>query len=436
MPSVPELLLVPLLILLNAFFVAAEYAVVAIRPGQLEALSKRAPRAAAAMRSLKDNPSDAIGAIQVCITMTNLLLGWLGESTLTALILAAVGPLADFIPPTIFRFASTAIGFLVVTFLTVVFSEMVPKALTLRYVPAVAVFTAIPVFAILRITKPLVWLMNFAGNLVTRPLGLGRVDDEEAPSARSTEEIRLLTHEAAAQGTLTNRERSLILNSLSLGRRSARQIMIPRVHVAYLDLQRSMDENRAVMNEHLYSRLPLCDGGMDNVIGMISTKEFLSAYFSEGDSSVLSLISRPATFAPKSIQLDRLLVLLDERKTQFVLLVDEAGGVEGIVTLRDVVDELVDEPLPESPGRLIVPGNTPLHDLAARIGRPEWCANEDVITIGGLLSERLGRIPRPGDEHDEHGVFLRVLEADGRSVQQVAVNLPSTTQPTAQPVTP
>ena len=431
MPSLFQLSLVPLLILLNAFFVAAEYAVVAIRPGQLEALSKRSPRAAAAMRRLKDNPSDAIGAIQVCITMTNLLLGWFGESALTALVKSAIGPLSRFIPETAFQIFSTAVGFLIVTFLTVVFSEMVPKALTLRYVPAVANFTAIPVYAILRITKPLVWLMNFAGNLVTRPLGLGRVDDDQAPSSRSTEEIRLLTHEAAAQGTLTSRERSLILNSLSLGRRSARQIMVPRVRVAYLDLQRSMQDNRAVMNERLYSRLPLCDGGMDNVIGVVSTKEFLSAYFSEGDSSVLSLISRPATFAPETIPLDRLLLLFDKEKTQLVFLVDETGGVEGIATLRDVVDELVDEPLPESPGRLIVAGDTPLHDIADRIGRPDWCANEDVITIGGLLSERLGRIPRAGDQYDEAGVALRVLEANGRSVQRVAVNLlsPNPTKP-------
>jgi putative hemolysin len=198
------------------------------------------------------------------------------------------------------------------------------------------------------------------------------------------------------------------------------------------------------MNERLYSRLPLCDGGMDNVVGIVHIKEFLTAYNADpaagggpavagendgGDSSVLGLIARPAVFAPESISLDQLLILFDQKKTQIVMLVDEHGGVEGIVCLRDVVDELVGDPLEKESeegreGRFLLPGETPLHDVRGLLELPDWAADEQVVTLGGLLASRLGRIPRPGEETDVAGVKLRVLESDARVVRKVSVTAP------------
>jgi putative hemolysin len=178
---------------------------------------------------------------------------------------------------------------------------------------------------------------------------------------------------------------------------------------------------------------------MDNVIGVVPTKEFLSAYNAEGDSSVLSLIARPAVFAPESISLDQLLILFDQKKTQLAFLVDEHGGVEGIVTLRDVVDELVGEPMDhdrgeELDGRLVVGGDIPLHDLRERLGLPDWAADADVVTVGGLIASHLGRIPRIGEEAEVDGVFIRVMDSDGRTVRKVSVTpplLPSKDHPSA-----
>ncbi len=414
---------VPLLILLNAFFVAAEYAVVAVRESQIELLRRRGRRAAAdAMKSLKADPAGAIGAIQVCITMTNLLLGWLGEPAMSALLTRAFGGLLSFLPESVFRLLSLATAFIVVTLATVVFSELLPKALTLRYVLVVATLTATPIRLILLVARPLVWLMNVLANSVTVPLKLGRVDVAEV-QAMSVEEIRIVATEAAAAGNLSIRERSLILNSLSLGRRSAREIMVPRVKIAYLDLRRDMQANRAILEERLFSRLPLCDGGMDQVVGIITTREFLLAETAGGDVGVLRLLARPPVFAPETIPLDSLLVLFDQGHTQMVLLVDEHGGVEGLVTLRDVVDELVGEPLSlqmsattELAG-LEVAGDLSLHDLAERLGREDWGVNESVVTVAGLITRRLGRFPTIGDSIVEQGVRLEVLAADGRTVR-------------------
>jgi CBS domain containing-hemolysin-like protein len=333
--------LVPLLIAVNAFFVAAEYSLVAIRGTQIEGMRLRGRRrAAAAAVRLKDDPAGAIGAIQVCITMANLLLGWIGEPAMGEVLARLFRPLLKYVPPHVFEAASFGLSFVVVTLLTVVFSELLPKALTLRYVPAVATLTAVPVLFVLRGTRPLVWLMNAMANLVTKPLGLGGVDDMER-EWHTAEEIKLITSEAAEQGALTPRQRSLILNSLALHARTARQLMVPRVRVAWLDLRKSMDENRRVMNERLYSRLPLCNGSLDHVVGVVHTKEFLAAYNAEGETSCLQLISRAPHFVPDTLRADRLLTAFTEHDTEFLFLADEYGGVEGIVTLKDVLDELV-----------------------------------------------------------------------------------------------
>jgi CBS domain containing-hemolysin-like protein len=418
--------LVIFLLLLNAFCVAAEFALVAIRGVQIEQLRAEKPRTAAILLRLKQNISSAVGALQVGITVTNLLLGGLGEPIMTEGLRHLLGPVFTLLPESARHAFATVLGFGLVTYLTVVFSEQLPKVLAIRYVPLVAALIARPTALLLTLTWPLVWVMNKSANMVTRPLGMGSVDDAEK-EIYSVDEIRHLTAEAAEHGTLTFRERSLILNSLALGRRTARQIMVPRVKVAFLDLKRSMDDNRQVMNEHLYSRLPLCDGSIDKVVGIVPTREFLAAFNAEGDTSVLQLISRPAIFAPSTISLDKLLVLVDERRTQMVILVDEHGGMEGIVTLRDIVDELVGQPIAITAGdtldrKVSFTGDTPLHEVSAKLGR-EIPTDASVVTLGGLVTEKLGRFPRIGDEVELAGLTFRVMDGDNRVVRRVEVRM-------------
>jgi CBS domain containing-hemolysin-like protein len=429
---------VPLLIGLNAFFVVSEYAVVATRPAQIQALRARGyRRSAAAMSRLKESPASAIGAIQVCITMTNLLLGWIGEPAMSNLLRTLFSPLLNVLPPPVFTTLATGLSFLLVTLLTVVFSELLPKAMTLRFVDFAARMTAVPILAIQRAIYPLVAVMNATANAVTRPLGLGRVQDFEN-QAVTLEELRLMAEQATADGVVTPRERALVLNSLTIGLRSARQIMVPRVKVAFLDVRRSMEDNLETINQYLYNRLPLCDGSLDKVIGVVRTNEFLAAHYEKGDPSMLPLIALPPVFVPESVSLDRLLEVFHERKTQLVFLVDEYGGVEGVVTLRDVFRELLGEFKPAPAAEVAptstsaagtdaddftVPGHTPVHDLAQRLGRPGWAAEASAVTVGGLLVAHFQLIPRPGDEASIDGVRLRVLDADRRAVKRVGVRV-------------
>ncbi len=350
---------VPLLIALNAFFVISEYAVVATRPAQLQALrAKGRVRAASAMERLKGDPTSAIGAIQVCITMTNLMLGWIGEPAMSAVLHQAFGPVIA-LSPAIMTVVATAMSFILVTLLTVVFSELLPKALTLRYVEPAAALTAVPVLTIQRAIRPLVWVMNNMANLITRPLGLGRVEEFEDDNGVTADELRLLARQAADDGIVTSREHALILNALTIGKRRANEIMVPRTRVAFVDLKQSMAENMAAVEQYLFSRMPLCDGGMDKITGVILTRELLTARHAGADISVLTLLARPAVFAPERITLDRLIELFHEKRTEMVFLVDEYGGVEGIVTLRDVLDELLSSPAPAPPVLLTTPPPPP-----------------------------------------------------------------------------
>ena len=427
MPLAMQLLAVPFLIAINAFFVVAEYSLVSIRSGQIEELKKRRPRAAASLRALKRRMGSAIGTIQICITMTNLLLGSIGEPAMTQVLQMAFSGLPK--SPLVSGISIT-LSFIIVTLLTVVLSELVPKAVTLQFTVPLATVTAAPILVVQTILKPLVWVMDTSANITTRLLGLGNVNIEDV--SVTAEELQHITAEAAASGNLTLRERSLILNSLTLGRRTAAEIMVPRVRVNYLDLQRSMKQNLDAISSYLFSRMPLCDGGMDHVTGVVYTKEFLTAVQeTEGDSSVLLLIARPPVFVPVTIPLDRLLARFHDDKTHLMFLVDEHGGVQGIVTLTDVVNELVG-PMHEGEDarvirktetELIVRGEMPIAHLADHMGKPEWSPITDVRSVGGLLAARLGRMPRTGDSVGVDGVTLIAHKSGARSVEEVRVVL-------------
>jgi CBS domain containing-hemolysin-like protein len=423
----PQLLLVPLLIAVNAFFVIAEYALVAVRSAQIEQLRATHPLAAAALRKLKNQMASAIGTIQICITMTNLILGSVGEPAMTKLLLSMFSAIESW--PGV-RGISAALSFLIVTLLTVVLSELVPKAVTLQYTLPLAQLTAGPILLIQRALMPLVWIMDTMANLTTRLLGLGPVTigDEKI----TADELRHITSEAADHGNLTLRERTLILNSLTLGRRTAAEVMVPRTRANYLDLQRSMKDNLAAISSYLFSRMPLCDGGMDKVIGVVYTKEFLTAQAETDDSSVLLLIARPPVFVPVTLALDKLLQRFHDEQTHLLFLVDEHGSVKGIVTLTDVVNELLGPMHEGADSRVVSKDSTgivvraemPIAHLADHLHMPGWGENDEtkadnVRSVGGLLVSRLGRVPRVGESMIFAGVKLTAIKASNRHVDEV-----------------
>lgn len=334
-----QLLLLPLLILANAFFVAGEYVVITMRRPQIAALERKGRRSAAYLNRLHADMAATLGGIQVCITMTNLLLGWLGEPAMARVLTVLLSPVARLIPETAARSISTAVSFIVVTLATVILSELLPKALTLQHTFLVARVVSGPLLLILRLIRPLVWIMDHSANLLSRSLGLGEVKIQDLPA--SIEELKAIARDAGERGSLGRQEQALILNTLGLSQLHAEDVMVPRVKVAYLDLERTMEQNREVMEKYLYSRLPLCNGSMDRVVGLIYTKEFLAAYPEAADSSVLQLIARPAIFAPSTVELDRLLELFMKQNSRMIVLVDEYGGVDGVVTLSDVMHQLL-----------------------------------------------------------------------------------------------
>ncbi len=334
-----SLFLLPLLILANAFFVSGEYIVIAIRRPQIAEMERRKWRSASYMAKLRADLAATLGGIQVCITMTNLLLGWVGEPAMTRILLKVLSPLEMVIPEMVARGFSTICAFVIVTLLTVILSELLPKAMTLQHTMLIARVVSGPLVLVLHFIRPLVWVMDHSANLLSRMMGLGEVKIEDLPA--SIDELKAIARDAGERGTLGAKEQTLIINTLGLSKIRAEDVMIPRVKIAYLDLQRSMEQNREVMEQYLYSRLPLCNGSVDRVVGLVYTKEFLAAYAEAADTSVLQLIARPAVFAPSTVSLDRLLDLFLEKDSRMIILVDEYGGVDGLVTLADVMRQLL-----------------------------------------------------------------------------------------------
>lgn len=434
--SVLDLLAVPCLILLNAFFVAAEYSLVSLRSGQIEQMRVAHPRAAGTMRKLRDNMSSAIGTIQLCITMSNLVLGVVGEPAMTGLLERAFGSVAD---GPAFKPVALVMSFVLVTLLTVILSELVPKAIALQYTPLIARLTGPPIWFTRAALRPFVWVMDTLANLTTRVLGLGEV--KIGDDTVTADELGHITREAAESGNLTKRERTLILNSLTLGKRTAAEVMVPRVQVNFLDVTRTLEENLAVIGQYLFSRMPLCDGGMDHVLGVIYTKEFYAAYqelrATTDPSVLLLLIAKPPVFAPMTIDLDQLLQRFHDDKSHLVFLVDEHGGVQGIVTLTDVVNELVgpimegsdQKILSRSAISMIVRAEMPISHLARHLHRTDWAIEADVRSVGGLMTSQLGRVPHVGEMIEIEGVRLFAHKTTARNVQEVRVIIPVLQEP-------
>lgn len=197
-----------------------------------------------------------------------------------------------------------------------------------------------PITLLAKVVAPLVWVMNLLANAITLPLGLGRVEDAEKQTV-SADELKLMANQAVEDGVVTPQERRIILASLTLGRCKARDIMVHRKLVQFVDVSKSMDDNKQTVDSALHSRFPLCNIELDKTIGVLSAKDFLTAYHAGGDTAMLQLISHEAIFVPEMITLDKLLTQLRDNKAQMVFLVDEYGSVQGMVTLQDVVDELI-----------------------------------------------------------------------------------------------
>ena len=428
-----EFLIIAGLVFVNGFFVAAEFALVKVRTSQIDHLVEQGNWAAKLTSSALDRLDAYLSATQVGITVTSLALGWAIEGWVSPSIehmfeLLGVGSGIFFVRG--FKLSLIPIfAFTFVTFLHVALGEQAPKSLAIRFSKVVALWTAPPLVAIYYIFWPLIWLLNNASNLTLWLLGLGSTDHSEV--AHTEEELKHIVAESVAGGHLSRNERKMIENVLNLEEKTARRIMVPRPDIVYLSLARSIEDNMRIARQAGHTRYPLCKDDLTTVIGMIHVKDLFRSGSSATGRIDLRKWSREVPFLPESLTLDLLLFEFQKNRVHLAMLLDEYGSIVGMVSLENVLEELVG-PIQDEFDRE-VPRITPLGEGSYEVDAAcpldefaEGCGLEvpetEAETVGGLILDLLGRLAKTGDSVDVDGHRLTVLLAEPTRIRKIRVD--------------
>jgi CBS domain containing-hemolysin-like protein len=452
LPSVTTIILplivVMLLVLLNGFFVAAEFAIIGVRPSKIDQMVQEGSKDAEYVQSILDSPSKQdryIATAQLGITIASLGLGMYGEPKI-----------AEFIDPYMTHFlggpvsigllhtVSSIIALSLLTYLHVVLGEMVPKSISL----------STPDRAVLTISKPMAVSQRILGIPVRILNGIGRLLLQvfHIPAAEgharlhTVEEIELIVSESAVEGLLLEEEEEMIRNIFDFSEREAGQIMTPRPRVQAIDQEMPLDELLAFVTNSRHSRFPVYKEDLDHVVGILNLKDLIQQQLENDRELVLTEILRPAPAVPEDLPIER---LLEEFKTQHIhmsVVLDEFGGLAGIVTLEDLVEEIVgevrdefdfeNEPVVEiEPGVLEVSGSYLVDDLLDHVYLGDVEGLPDVETVGGLIHTWLGRPPQVGDRISaphNGDVKLTVLDVQGLAVVRAKIEFPATSSEDSQ----
>lgn len=421
-----KILLVLGLVAVNAFFVAAEFALVKIRETQLDTLVIKGNRRAKVARSIIANLNSFLGATQLGVTMASLGLGWVGQPAFAALLsplLASVHIQSEAVRHSI----AFAVGFSALTFLHISAGELAPKWAAIQNPLPIALRVANPLKWFYIASYPFNWLLNRAAQWLMRQAGVELVS--EAGPMQSEEELRLLVGavQKRAGGTVLDRE--IVLNALDLRRRLAREVMRPRQEIVGLDTEASLAECLDVAEKTRYSRFPLCEAGdLDRTLGVVHIKDLYAMRLKARSGADLLPAARKLIYVPETARLEKLLQLFLERKLHLAIVVDEYGGTLGMVTLENILEELVgqiqDEFDQEKPLLVRISDSTweaagglPLHELRQLTGDP--LRAEGITTVSGWVTHRLGGFPKAGDVLTVGAYELRVEEMEGMRVARL-----------------
>ena len=325
------------IVLVNGFFVAAEFAFVKLRDTQLDALIAQGHRRARLARHILQNLTSYLSATQLGITMASLGLGWLSEPVFNALLQPAL-ILAGIGSPRVQAELAFAVGFSVVTFLQIILGELGPKWFAIQRALPVSLWTAAPLHGFYRLSYPVNWLLNQCAQWLLRRAGIEAGPAQLTP--HSEDELRLMLTERRPGGSRLGRD--IILNALDLGRRTVRDVMRPRMEIVGLNTQASLDDCLALAEKSRFSRFPLCEGGiLDKTLGVVHCKDLFALRSTAGSGAGLRSVARKIIYVPETTRLEKLLQLFLERKLHLAIVVDEWGGTVGLATLENILEELV-----------------------------------------------------------------------------------------------
>lgn len=428
-----NLSLVILLILVNSFFVASEFAMVKVRKTRLEQMSSEGNSTAKIALELTDNINEMLATAQLGITIASVALGWVGAKTIEAILL----PVIDFILP----FESTAfcslltffISFAIITFLELLVGEQLPKCASLQNTEKAALMVARPMKLMMKMFKPFVWFLSAC---TTKILKIFKMDACSNDLVHTTEELDMLVDASYNEGVLNETEAEMLHNMFNFSDLTAKQVMTPRTDMMCLENITPIEEIKKITAENQYTRYPVYEETIDKILGFIHVKDLYSKML-EGDETInLQEILRPIMLVPETMTLDNLVIEFRKRKSQIGIVVDEFGGTSGLVSLEDVIEEIVGEVQDEfdeeeetdikevAPNTYVANAMMRIDEIAEFFDIEENQFDfEDVETIGGLVVKELGKIAQVGDvvSIDEQGLKFTVQKVDGARITRVVI---------------
>ncbi|MDR2459912.1 MAG: hemolysin family protein [Deltaproteobacteria bacterium] len=424
------------LVLLNAMFVAAEFAFVRVRETKLELLAQKGSARARWALFGQKHLEDYLSVCQLGITLSSLGLGWLGEPAVASLLRPLFNTLG-ITNPAFIHSLSVIVGFVIITFVHVTFGELAPKNISIRAAEATALNLAIPMRIAHILFRPFVRVLNFSAQIV---MYLLRADRWNSQEAHSTEELKLLIAESRDEGQLDAEEERLLTNIFNMDLRTARDIMVHRIKVVSISVDSTPDEAAQVALNCGYTRLPVYEGDKDNIIGFFHAKDLLRH---EALDNIRPLV-RPALYIYERMPTDRILELMRSKNTRLGLVWDEYGSFLGLITMEDVLEAIVGEILdefdseeppivPEQGGYFKVITTVSLDELARTISLQISPGDEEQYrTLAALLAGKFSENPRPGETWEGFGAEFTVLSTAGHTVQVVRVkSLPKPSTPKA-----
>lgn len=424
MEYILNIFVVLLFVFLNGFFVAAEFALVKVRLTQIEPLAAKGNRRARVAREVITHLDLYLSASQVGITMTSLALGWIGEPLVANELLPLFQSLG-IDNEKLVHGVSFAVAFSIITALHIVLGEQAPKWLAIQKPSATALWVAYPLSIFSAVLKPVIWLLNISANGVLRLMGLKVSGSAEL--AHSEEELRLILAQEQ-RGSTTSK--NIVLNAMDFRRKQARHSMVPRTEMVTLSLSAPVQDNLKVMRTHKFSRYPVYKDSIDNIIAIVYTKDIFKQDRDHNPDFSLEAVLRDATFLPETVSIEKVLETMLQRKTHMVILADEYGGTAGLITLENVLEELVgpiqdefDREAPEiiklNEGEYVVEASVTTNEVEQLISVE--LSPKDILSIGAFLLEQLGHIPVNGENVHVNGVEFTVEQVTDRVIDRIRV---------------
>jgi len=426
-----SLVLVAVFLAMNAFFVMAEFSLVRVRKSQVEMAIEEGKGGAKNAKTITDNINAYLSACQLGITLASLALGFLGEPAFAAIIRPPLSALG--FPPAAISAVAVAFGYIVMTTLHVVIGELIPKSFAIFSTERYALLTATPLLIFYKLTYPIMWVFNGITNFVVRLCGHDPANEHEIYTG---EEIKLLIDESTEGGLIDEDQNEIVDNVFDMGEKDALAIMTPRTDMVCLDLEDPLEENLDTIRQYKYTRYPVCRGSKDHIVGFVHMKDLY------GMDSTIPMsewtIIRDIPAVPETVPMMKLLEVMQENRTEITVVVDEHGGTAGIVTMSDIMEQIVgridDEYLHEAEdpvvtlkdGSLLIDGSLPVGELEEIIGfEPE--ESDECETAGGLLLVLFDRIPKAGDmvtlDHAKAHVVFTVMDMDRLRIDKIRVEI-------------